>query len=271
MTKVHKGFFDTDRATRSFLVVGYFNFALLLITAVAAIDETRTLNGINLWLKPLKFDFAMMVHSFTLAVLVQQLSPQARRGIVLGISTALYSFCAVFENVYITIQAMRGRHSHFNFETTFEAIMYAQMGLAALILVIVPMVIAILLWRNHTMPKTAYRLGTIVGLLIGPILTIAYGGYMSMSGSHFVGAPGVSDAGGLPLVGWSTTVPDLRPAHFFALHMIQLVPFIGWLGDKVSPSFARPLVWGVASITAGLSTWLFFNALAGNTLSSLGL
>jgi len=265
------GLFSNDRSTRSFLITGFFSFALLCVTAFVAYFETRTLNGINLWIKPLKFDLAIIIHSFTLAILAQQLSEKTRAGLIMGIASAFYVGSAVLENVYISVQAMRGRHSHYNFETPVESLLYAAMGIGALLLVLVPMLMGILLWRQRLENTTgsAYRFATIIGLIIGPILTIIFAGYMSMSGSHFVAAPNASDAGGLPVVGWSTQVADLRPAHFFALHMIQIVPLAGWLSDRILPGISRVVVIVVALINVAIASLLFLNALNGHPLPFL--
>ena len=60
-------------------------------------------------------------------------------------------------------------------------------------------------------------------------------------GAHTVGAP---DGGpGIPGVGWSTAHGDVRIPHFFGLHGLQIVPFLGWWisrrrGDQVRLVFA---------------------------------
>lgn len=269
MEKKLHGFFADETPVRSLLHVGYFMGALALVTAFGALFETRTLNGINLWIKPLKFDLAIMIHAFTLAILAQQLAPRARSGWLMGGVTAAFLFSALVENIYITIQAMRGRHSHFNFETSFESIMSASMGIAALILVFLPMLIGGLLLAQRDGNKSGYKLGTIIGTIIGPILTIVLAGYMSFSGSHYVGAPEASDAGGIPVLGWSLTIPDMRPAHFFALHMIQSLPIIGWLADKAAGTISRPVVIVSAIVNTALAIWLFVSALNGQALTDL--
>lgn len=264
------GFFARDTQTRSLLMTGFFLAGLLAVTAMAALVDDRTLNGVSVWSKPLKFDLSIMLHSFTLVILAQQLTVKARTGWLMVFSTGAYALAVVTENVYITVQGMRGRASHFNFETQIESLLYAMMGIGSLLLVGMAMVIAVLVWRQKDTPWTGYRLGIVIGCLVGPVLTIAYGGYMSMTSSHFVGAPLQSDAGGLPLLGWSTEVADLRPAHFFALHIIQISPFVGWLMDKIIPGLSKIAVIGVSLAMAALSSWLFFNALAGNALPFFG-
>jgi hypothetical protein len=44
---------------------------------------------------------------------------------------------------------------------------------------------------------------------------------------------GVADGGaGLPLVNWSTVAGDLRVAHFFGLHGIQIIPLFAFVLSK---------------------------------------
>ena len=52
------------------------------------------------------------------------------------------------------------------------------------------------------------------------------GALISTYGGHWVGGT-ATDAGGLPIVGWVRDGGDLRVAHFFALHAIQLIPLFG--------------------------------------------
>jgi len=113
--------------------------------------------------------------------------------------------------------------------------------------------------------RSGLRLGSVVGLILGPVLTLIVAGYMSSSGSHWVGEA-TSDANGVPFFGWSREVGDLRPAHFVALHTMQALPIIGLAVDRVAPSAARLAVGVSAVALAGIAIFLFTQALGGNPL-----
>jgi hypothetical protein len=96
-----------------------------------------------------------------------------------------------------------------------------------------------------------------------------------------VGAP---DGGpGLPGVGWSTQHGDLRVPHFFGLHGLQIIPFVGWLAmrrrriqtERQQSTFAFTIAVSYLSLI-GILTW---QALRGQsiidpdslTLAALGI
>jgi hypothetical protein len=98
------------------------------------------------------------------------------------------------------------------------------------------------------------------------VLSVVFAGYMSNSGSHFVGAA-ASDAGGLAVMGWSREVGDLRVAHFLGTHAMHAVPLAGFVAGRVLPP--RPAVWatwGFAALWVALSAAVFAQALAGRPL-----
>lgn len=252
-----------DYVSRSLLIAGMFMFAAFFATAPAILFDDRLLNGVIIWWKPLKFWLAVAVHFLSLAMIAQILTHKARQNLALKGAVFAAIVAGLFENIYVTIQAARGRHSHFNFETQIESLMYPLMGIGALLLVFAPLVMGLVMAFNRNGDRSGLKTGAIIGLVIGPVLTVIFGGYMSIYGSHFYGAPGVSDAGGLPIVGWSTIYPDLRPGHFIATHMIQFGPIIGWLADRVVPNLARVVTIIATVAIAGASGVMFALAVSG--------
>lgn len=263
MTAIKTFPLDDDHTTRAWLATVWFMFAMLIMTVPAMLLDERTLWEISVWWKPLKFELALMIHFATLAILAQQLPVQKRAGLVMTGAVWASVAAALMEIVYITIQAARGRHSHFNFDTPFESAMYAVMGAGALLLVLAPLIMGVFIALLRDGDKSGFRLGAVLGLIIGPILTIIFAGYMSsINASHWVGEA-TSDAGGVPLFGWSRDVGDLRPPHFFATHAIQILPLAGLAADRLTPGRARSLVVAAAVINTGIAVYLFWLALQG--------
>ena len=92
-------------------------------------------------------------------------------------------------------------------------------------------------------------------------MTLVVAGYMSQNYGHWVG--GIwSDADGLPLVGWVRGGGDLRVSHFFAMHMMQIIPLIGWVADRWSHRSKRiVIVASAVSVCVVVAT--FIQALSG--------
>lgn len=108
---------------------------------------------------------------------------------------------------------------------------------------------------------TGLRTGAVLGAVVGTVATLVTAGAMSSMQltptGHWVGGD-LTDAAALPVVGWSTTGGDLRVAHFFATHLIQVLPLIRWLADRRLRSFSAAPVWLAAG--AGLAiVWVTFD------------
>jgi hypothetical protein len=231
--------------------------ALALPSAGAWLLDARELRGVNVWDKPLKFQFSLGLHLATLLVAVRLLDPAASGRTARRAHAAVLavSVCCVLEALYIALQAARGRESHFNRDTALEAALYyGGMGTAALVILAGTALVGALLGRQARQPDASgLAYGMALGLLAGSAATLVAvvplsSGMVDGLG-HWVG--GVrSDAGGLPLLGWSTTGGDLRVPHFFATHLMQAVPLAGWLADRLAPGRARR--WCLAVTATGL-------------------
>jgi hypothetical protein len=115
----------------------------------------------------------------------------------------------------------------------------------------------------------AVRAAVAIGLIGGTLLTLLTAFRLGSNMGHYIGteAPG---AARMVLTGWSLTVGDLRPAHFFATHMMQAVPLAGIVAARVLPS---PAAVGTVVVFAVLWTAVtlesFQAALAGKPITAL--
>ncbi|MEQ8443305.1 MAG: hypothetical protein RIM33_13260 [Alphaproteobacteria bacterium] len=227
----------------------FFCLALVPVTILAMLIDPRELNGINLWIKPLKFQLSVGLHIATLALFARFIDDTLRDRIGVRILAWAISGFGIFEIAYITIQAGRGRHSHFNLETPMEASMYSLMGIGAVTLI---MGAAVVGWLAYRRPAAGLgqglRTGILAGLSLGFVTTLAVAGYMSGGTGHWVGGP-TTDANGLPIVGWARGGGDLRVPHFFATHLMQAIPFVGWVADRKS---SHPTRWVYTACVLGL-------------------
>lgn len=71
---------------------------------------------------------------------------------------------------------------------------------------------------------------------------------------HWVGGTR-TDATGLPVFGWSMTGGDLRVPHFFAAHLLQALPLVGWIADRSHST--QPRVWVWVALGIGI-VWVSF-------------
>lgn len=230
--------------------------ALLIPTGLAYLLDERQTHGVSGWIKPMKFEMSLAIHFATLALLLALVAPAVRAGRLIRGSMLVAATLAVLEVAYMMVQAGRGRPSHFNNDTPLEEALYAVMGLGATTIVVATFLVGLTLWR-HPRPDLApgMRLAAAGGLMFSAFATLLIGGYMSQLGGHWVG--GVpSDAGALPIVGWSTTGGDLRAPHFFATHAAQIVPLFALALQRARPNgSAAPVkvfLVGYAAFTAGV-------------------
>jgi hypothetical protein len=159
-------------------------------------------------------------------------------------------------------QSARGVGSHFNTATPIEGIMFMLMGLAAPVFTALAAVLGIAIARRPRPDLApAFRLAVVLGLILTTVLGTAAGVAISVNGGHWVGAA-ATDAGGLPIFGWSRYGGDLRVAHFFGLHALQILPVAGLIVAWWRPEATR-LVWLMAGAFTLLTAWTLVEALAG--------
>ena len=252
------------RRNRRLALAGFAIIALMAPTWAALLIDPRTLNGISVWVKPLKFEASVGLYLLTLAWFFGELPERVRAGAsVRGLATLAVT-AGTFEIAYISIQAGRGLASHFNVGDPFHAFMYGLMGLAAVALTAVSPALAGLLIRHRPRHlSAAFWLSVVVGLVLTFVLGAGSGGALSAMDGHWIG--GVrSDAGGVPIFGWSRTGGDLRIAHFFGMHAMHVLPAIGFTAARLLPSAGAVIAVVAASVAyTALTAAMFIMALMG--------
>ncbi|WP_108801827.1 hypothetical protein [Aquimarina sp. Aq107] len=245
-------------------VIIYFITAIFCLSGVL-IDD-RTLMGVNVWIKPLKFSISIGIYTLTVGYLIT-LYPYSKRK--KNIINNLVVWTLLIELAIIVYQGSRGVRSHYNEETLFDGMLFLAMGLliGINILIMILFIIDTLRLKLNTPRSIQYAI--LMGWLI-VFFGSWIGGQMISQMAHNVGA---ADGGaGLPLVNWSTISGDLRVAHFFGLHGIQIIPlFALWLSKKWTVSNKKQiitvLIFGL--LYAGWIGFTFYQAKQGIPLLKL--
>lgn len=274
---------ELERRHRPLARFGLALFAAFAVALVAEMLDSRTLGGVGVWVKPMKFMASVGLYAWTAAWLLGELPSGRRRSPSAKGIAGVIIVAGAAEIAYITFQGALGQPSHFNYSTAFHAVMYTLMGVGALAITACSLPLAWMIGRYAKHMAPAYRLGAVLGL----VLTFAGGAgagiAISMNGGPTVGAA----AGGavLPLFGWSLTGGDLRVAHFLGVHAQQVLPAVGMLIAMATAAVpgrtlamagggvvARPgalglgAVWTVALAYAALIAMAWMQALAGRPL-----
>jgi hypothetical protein len=262
------GFMRELRARNPLMfVVGVAHIILLLVMAMIAPFDHRQVMGINPWIKPMKFAVSIAIYALTIGWLLYELPLRERVRRVVNWTVA---GTLIIEIALITMQAARGVTSHFNQATAFDAAVFGIMGAAITLNILVVAYVTLKFWRAGAKIPAPYLWGIRIGLMLFALASLE--GFVMISHSaHSVGAP---DGGaGLPVVNWSVKVGDLRVAHFFGMHALQVLPFVGYLLStrRAESLTANPtrLAQGVGFIYGLVALLLFLWAMAGRPVVSL--
>lgn len=204
---------------------------LALVSTIGLLVDTRTLMGVNVWIKPLKFCISGGIYILTIGYLTTLYPFSDRKRHIIN---NLVSWTLLLEILIIVFQASRGVLSHYNQSSAFDGILFALMG------ILIGQNVFVMVWllfesiRHKMKVSRPVQWGVIIGWMV-IIFGSWIGGQMIGQMSHSVG---VADGGaGLPLLNWSTVAGDLRVAHFFGLHGLQIIPlFAWWITPKSDPN-----------------------------------
>jgi multisubunit Na+/H+ antiporter MnhC subunit len=251
--------FDTSRLkhTKSLFWLAMVCVVIAIALVPLWILDSRTLLGVSVWEKPIKFFISVAIFSFTYSWLSSFLTRGGRwiklTGLVIAVSLAV-------EIVMILAMASIGDTSHFNMSSPTSIAIWSIMATFISIVLFSTIFISwmILFQKQQEFNlKLALALGslnTAVGMGLAYLMTwptaTQLADYQGIAGAHSVG---VEDGGpGLPFLGWSTVAGDLRVGHFFGLHSIQVAALL------LAASLLLPIALRVPLLIVGNFTWLGF-------------
>ncbi len=217
--------------------------ALALVCVIGLAVDQRTLLGVNVWEKPLKFALSTIIYAVTWSWLIAQLRSFRRAAWWAGTATAVM---LVIELAIITGASAFGVTSHFNVTTPLATALWAIMAFSISALWIATFVVSIILFRNRLGDAArglAIRSGAVIALVgmgLAFLMTSPTAqqldNWQGIAGAHAVG---LADGGpGLPLLGWSTVAGDLRIPHFVGMHALQVIPVVLILIELLSHRIA---------------------------------
>ena len=204
-------------------VLFYFGVFMLAGAAILfLLLQTSNLQvmGVNAFLKPMKFYLSGLILAWTMGYFMQYLDNQKQ----VNIYNWVYVITIGYELLAITWQAALGKQSHFNKDTTFDTAVFYIMGF---------MITVVTLWTAYigylffVQKEFAASMILIWSIRLGLIMTALFaleGGIMASFLRHSVG--GADGGVGLPVLNWSKQHGDLRVAHFFGIHALQIIPLL---------------------------------------------
>lgn len=203
--------------------IGMINLIGALVCIPLLFIDDRTLMGVNIWIKPLKFLISVGIYILTVGYYIT-FYPFSR--IKKHIIRNIVAWTLLVENTIVVTQATRGVQSHYNTSTALDGILFGMMGILIAINVMVMAFFVIETIRLKLKVSRPIQWAILAGWLI-TIFGSWIGGQMIGQMAHNVG---IEDGGpGLPLLNWSTVAGDLRVGHFFGLHGLQIVPLFAFL------------------------------------------
>jgi hypothetical protein len=231
---------------------------------IAMLVDPRTVNDVSGWIKPTKFFVSLALYFATLGWYFGYLPPAAQRSYAGRFVIWAAIIAATLEMTWMVAAAVNGVPSHFNREAAW-AIAYSAAGAGAVTLMIAVLVQGILLARDRVVRiVSAFRLSLVLAAVISCVATVFVAMTLASGDGHWISG-GRSDAGGLPLLGWSRRGGDLRVAHFWALHAHQLIPLAGWLVVRTAMRWQRSAVLAFVVAYVGLIAFTFRQALQGQS------
>jgi hypothetical protein len=196
--------------------------------------------------------FGLTVMTITWASSFLQVGEKARGRILTAFAAA-----SVVETALITRQAWRGVPSHFNVQTTADAIVAQTLAVGGATLVVLVTALTWISFRSKPGVAQSFRIAIRTGFLI-LMAAMATGALMIAKGMRLVFAGNAQGA--------YATGGSLKPTHAVTMHAILVLPLFAWFLSRTSWSATRQTR---AVVLASAAYLLFAAAVAAANLGGL--
>jgi len=230
---------------------------LAMVPALLALGlDERSLRGVSVWVKPLKFLASVGLFSISTAWFIGLLPDHRRDSLPVRVVVWTILLAGGFEIAYITLMASLGQASHYNFSNAVHVALYSAMGAGALAMTATQPLLAWQIVRHGRgdLPSV-WRDSVVLGLMLTFLLGAGAGGLL--------GGIQPPAGAGLPVVGWHLGGGDLRPAHFIGLHAQQFLPLAGLALIALRVRRARVVLAVFALAYSALWGWAMLRGLEG--------
>lgn len=230
---------------------------LAMVPALLALGlDERSLRGVSVWVKPLKFLASVGLFSISTAWFIGLLPDHRRDSLPVRVVVWTILLAGGFEIAYITLMASLGQASHYNFSNAVHVALYSAMGAGALAMTATQPLLAWQIVRHGRgdLPSV-WRDSVVLGLMLTFLLGAGAGGLL--------GGIQPPAGAGLPVVGWHLGGGDLRPAHFIGLHAQQFLPLAGLALIALRVRRARVALAVFALAYSALWGWAMLRGLEG--------
>lgn len=235
-------------------------FALIPLLLIAAAIDERTLNGINIWIKPLKFNVAIVLYLGTLTWYAGWVDTKTKSQRWYRVYSWILCGTLFLMLPWLYGSAAVGELAHYNRTHPVLAPLYSLMGVVSVVFTTGALAFALLIAGNKRSTLPAHFKHAVVwSLLISFFFTVILAGELASMESHWIGGT-ESDANGLWPFGWSRDGGDLRVAHFFSLHAMHFIPLAALLLPEKLAALPRLSAAAISVVYAGFVLFVYFQA-----------
>ncbi len=240
--------------------------ALVPVGVVWAWRDPRNVDGEAVALKPTRFALSIGIYMLTASAMFSYVRLERQSALLPNAAVWMMVVGSTVELACIVLQAARARRSHFNMSTPGDAVIFATMGVFAVLFIgaVLPLAWEIA-WRPAEHADTTMVRAIVAGLLATFIVGGVTGGLMSARGRHAIG----QEKARLPVFGWNLSGGDIRVPHFFGIHAMQALPMIAAAAIVLSATRAGSLFMAGAVAYGSLTGGLLYQALRGKPAITL--